>query len=115
MFVKVDDGTVPISSPYNVWTPVGGENGTIVVSCGTLSQVFTNTDLAAPGSLWKSVDTPEGTSYTRSLRVLADQSDILIAGGGVLSGTNNSVTASVIDIAAHGGGKGKKAPKKWSS
>ena len=34
------DGTVPVSSPYNVWTPVGGSLGTIVVSCGTLSEVF---------------------------------------------------------------------------
>lgn len=91
------DGTVPVSSPYNVWTPVGGPLGTIAVSDGTHSQVFLNHNLGAPGA-WTKMETPEGISYTRSLRVLRDSSKILIAGGGVLSGTNNSVTASTIDI-----------------
>jgi len=98
--IKSPDGTVPVSSPYNVWTPVGGKNGTIVVTCGTLTQIFLNRDLGAVGSTWTKVETPESASYTRSLRVLDDPSKILIAGGGVLSGTNNSVTASVVDIRA---------------
>lgn len=92
------DGTVPISSPYNIWTPVGGPLGTIAVSCGTFSDVFLNHNLGAPGA-WTRIPTPEGISYTRSLRVMPDTSEVLIVGGGVLSGTNNSVTASVIDIA----------------
>ncbi len=36
------DGTRPAGSPYVVWTPYGGKNGTIVVSCGTMSEIFTN-------------------------------------------------------------------------
>lgn len=91
------DGTVPISSPYNVWTPVGGALGTIAVSCGTYSEIFLNHNLGAPGA-WTKVPTPEGVSYTRNLRVLPDEGQILITGGGVLSGANNSVTTSSIDI-----------------
>lgn len=91
------DGTVPVSSPYNVWTPVGGSLGTIVVSCGTLSEVFVNHNLGAPGA-WTKITTPEGISYTRNLRVLPNEGEILITGAGALGGLNNSVTTSSIDI-----------------
>ena len=92
------DGTVPVSSPYNVWTPVGGDLGTIVVSCGTLSQVLLNWNMGAPGA-WTKVATPEGISYTRNLRVLPEPSKILITGAGQLPpAPNNSVTTSEIDI-----------------
>ena len=100
LVIKATDGTVPFSSPYNVWTPVGGKNGTIVVNCGTLTEIFLNRDLGAPGSAWEKVQTPESVSYTRSLRVLEDPSKLLIMGGGVLGGTNNSVTVSVVDVRA---------------
>lgn len=96
--IQATDGTVPVSSPYVVWTPVGGPLGTIAVSCGTYSDIFLNFALGAPGA-WTRFPTGEGVSYTRSLRVLPDNNEILIAGGGVLSGTNNSVTASVVDVA----------------
>ncbi|KAK8206696.1 hypothetical protein M8818_004530 [Zalaria obscura] len=91
------DGTVPVSSPYVVWTPSGGPLGTIAVSCGTYSEIFLNHASGAPGA-WIKAETQEPISYTRSLRVLPNENRILIAGGGVLSGTNNSVTASVVDI-----------------
>lgn len=95
--LRATDGSVPISSPYVVWTPVGSPLGTIVVSCGTTGEIYLNHGLGAPGA-WTRVSTPEGTSYSRSLRVLGDQSKVLIVGGGVLSGTDNSVTASVVDV-----------------
>ncbi|KAE9987900.1 hypothetical protein EG328_001327 [Venturia inaequalis] len=61
------DGTVPNGSPYVVWTPAGGANGTIVVSCGQRSEVFINRGLAAPGTPWIKVSTPSPSQYTRSL------------------------------------------------
>ena len=93
------DGTVPVSSPYNFRTPAGGSEGTILVSCGTLPEVFVNHELGAPHA-WTKVSTPEGVSYTRNLRVLPDDNQILITGAGVLGGTNNRVTTSSIDVPA---------------
>ncbi|QDS75565.1 hypothetical protein FKW77_005899 [Venturia effusa] len=92
------DGTQPNGSPYVVWTPAGGMNGTIVVSCGSLSEVFINRGLASPGTPWIKVATPAPVQYTRSLLVMADPRFILIVGGGRLSGANNTVTAASIDV-----------------
>lgn len=88
--------TVPVSSPYVVWSPVGGKNGSIVVSCGTLGEVFVNQNLGQ--GEWESVPTAEGISYSRSLRVLDSGKKVLIVGGGVLGGTENEVTASVLEL-----------------
>ncbi|KAK3050278.1 hypothetical protein LTR09_008427 [Extremus antarcticus] len=85
------------SSPYNVWTPAGGKHGTIVANCGTLSEVFINEKLGAPDA-WVKVPTPEGISYTRTLLVLPDPSEILITGAGELGGEENRVTTSSIDL-----------------
>jgi hypothetical protein len=94
------DGTQPQSSPYNVWSPVGGKNGTIVVSTGTHSEVFVNRNLGASDA-WYKVATPEGVSYSRHLRVLRqDENRLLVMGAGVLPPTNgsNRVTVSVVEI-----------------
>ena len=95
--VRASDGVVPTSSPYVIWSPVGGPNGTIVVSSGNDEAIFLNRELGQSGA-WTRVDTPAGMSYTRSLRVLPAEQDILIVGGGVLSGSNNSVQVTVVDI-----------------
>ncbi|KAI0598778.1 Sialidase [Biscogniauxia sp. FL1348] len=91
--------TVPNGSPYVVWSPAGGANGTIVVSSGCCSQVFVNRALGAEDA-WETVDTPEAASYTRSLHVFQeDPSYVLIAGGGRLPpSTTNKVTISVIQV-----------------
>lgn len=93
-----NDGVVPTSSPYVVWSAAGGANGTIAVSSGNDEAIFLNTELGQPDA-WTRVDTPSGQSYTRNLRVLPGQKDVLITGAGVLNGENNSVQTSVMDIA----------------
>ncbi|KAF2432826.1 BNR/Asp-box repeat protein [Tothia fuscella] len=85
-------------SPYVVWTPAGGPNGTIVVSSGGHPEVFLNRNLGAPGSEWKKVPTGAQRSYTRSLMVMTDPKNILIVGAGLLNGANNKVTAATIDV-----------------
>lgn len=95
--IRATDGSFPVSSPYNVWTPVGGENGTLVVSCGTAEEVWISRDLT---ETWETVGTKEKTSYSRSLLVEEDEKTILIVGAGVLSGEENNVTASTIDVDA---------------
>lgn len=54
--IRATDGSFPDGSPYNVWTPAGGENGTIVVSCGTDEDLWISRDLAGT---WERVATPE--------------------------------------------------------
>jgi hypothetical protein len=81
-----------------VWTPAGCANGTVIVSANSDSAVFTNAALATPGVPWNRVATPAPASYSRHLRVMPNSKDILIIGGGVLSGTSNKVTVAVMDI-----------------
>ncbi|KAF1846204.1 glycoside hydrolase family 93 protein [Cucurbitaria berberidis CBS 394.84] len=95
--LKASDGTIPTGSPYVVWSPVGGKNGTIIVSSSSATEVFINRALGE--GPWKKVDTPETASYTRHLRVLNDPTKLLILGGGKLPpSTTNKVQLSVVDI-----------------
>ncbi|KAK7970375.1 hypothetical protein PG996_001196 [Apiospora saccharicola] len=92
-------GHVPTGSPYVVWTPAGGEDGTIIVSSGCCSEVYMNRALGAEDA-WEKVATPAGSSYTRSLMVFQeDSSYVLIAGAGKLPpSTTNSVQINVIKV-----------------
>jgi hypothetical protein len=95
--IKATDGTIPVGSPYNVWSSVGGKNGTLIVSSGTQSEIFVNKGLGS--GPWTKVATGEGVSYTRSLRVLKDQTKLLIMGGGKLPpSTTNRISVTVLDI-----------------
>ncbi|KAI4859828.1 glycoside hydrolase family 93 protein [Hypoxylon rubiginosum] len=98
--LRATDGSVPTGSPYVVWSSAGGVNGTIIVSAGCCSQVWTNKALGAEGA-WTKVTTPEAASYTRSLHVFQeDPNALLIAGGGRLPpSTTNKVTISVMNVA----------------
>ncbi|KAF2263060.1 Oligoxyloglucan reducing end-specific cellobiohydrolase [Lojkania enalia] len=95
--LKATDGTIPSGSPYIVWSSVGGKNGTLIVSCGSRSEIFVNTGLGE--GPWRRIGTQEGVSYTRHLRVLNDPTKLLIMGGGHLPpSTTNKVTVTVMDI-----------------
>lgn len=92
------NGTQPTSSPYVVWSPVGGPDGTIAVSTGTYSPIFVNQALGKLDA-WREVATPESVSYSRHLRVLRNPDRLLIMGAGALPpATDNTVTVSVIDL-----------------
>ncbi|KAJ4364148.1 hypothetical protein N0V83_009603 [Neocucurbitaria cava] len=95
--LQTANGTIPTGSPYVVWSPVGGKNGTIIVSASSNSQVFINKGLGE--GEWKMVATPEATAYTRHLRVLEGGDKLLIMGAGKLPpSTTNKVELSVMDI-----------------
>jgi hypothetical protein len=98
--LNTTDGYIPTGSPYVVWSPVGGKNGTIIASAHSSGDIYVNTGLAEPGSTWKRVATPEKNAYTRHLRVLDnDPSKLLIMGAGQLPpSTTNKVQLSVMDI-----------------
>jgi hypothetical protein len=96
--LRATDGTIPTSSPYVVWSPFGGANGTIAVSSNSNREIFLNTGLAAGGSRWVKTTTPASASYSRSLRVMPNSTELMILGAGVLSGSNNWVNASIIAL-----------------
>jgi hypothetical protein len=95
--LEATDGTIPNGSPYVVWSSVGGENGTLIASGHSHSEIFINKALGE--GLWTKVASPETTHYTRHLRVLNDPTKLLIMGGGQLPpSTTNNVRLSVMDI-----------------
>jgi hypothetical protein len=95
--LKATDGTIPSGSPYVVWSPVGGVNGTLIVSAHSGGDIFIN-KANGEGS-WRKVSTPEKSHYTRHLRVLNDPTKLLIMGGGQLPpSTTNKVQLTVMDI-----------------
>jgi hypothetical protein len=95
--LKATDGTIPSGSPYVVWSPVGGANGTIIVSAHSGGEIFINKGLGE--GPWVKVSTPEKSAYTRHLRVLNDPTKLLIMGGGQLPpSTTNKVQLTVMDI-----------------
>jgi hypothetical protein len=85
--------TIPTSSPYVVWSPSGGVNGTIAVSANSNTQIFINTKLGDPNS-WAEYSMPQSGAYSRHMRVMDDPDYLLIMSAGYLGG-DNYVTDSV--------------------
>ncbi|KAF6827891.1 bnr asp-box repeat domain protein [Colletotrichum plurivorum] len=95
-----DRGTRPVSSPYVVWSPLGGENGTIVLSAGSQSNIFVNQKLG-DASAWVEYAVPQPNAYSRSLELLADGKSLAIIGAGRLPpSSTNQVSISVVDLEA---------------
>lgn len=103
--LRSTDNTIPVGSPYNVWSSCGGENGTIIVSSGNAPEVFINTQLGALYTPWYKVSVPATTSYSRSLRILSNPDELLIVGGGVLNGESNKVQATLVQVPTVPGAK----------
>lgn len=93
------NGTTPTGSPYVVWSPWGGPNGTIVVSSGGRREVFTNQALGHPDH-WRIWDVPQPLAYSRALLVSEQDPDLLvIMGAGVLPpSSTNEVSLSVLRL-----------------
>lgn len=89
-------GVYPSSSPYVVWTPAGGVNGTLVLSANSHSDIFVNTKLGDVGG-WRRVATPQSGAYSREVRVLDDPEWLHIMSAGYLGG-DNWVTNSVFKV-----------------
>lgn len=90
------EGSVPGSSPYVVWMPSGGPNGTIAVSTYFNSGLYLNTALGEPGR-WIEVPTPVASGYSRALVPLSDGRTLFIIGGGYI-GARNTVTYGAVDL-----------------
>jgi hypothetical protein len=92
-------GVQPGSSPYVVWSPSGGPNGTIIVSDDDHSDVFTNTHTGMP-DMWEAHKTPQSRGYSRALHVLSSNPDHLMLIGPGVKGSLPSApfAASVISV-----------------
>ncbi|CZT13640.1 related to BNR/Asp-box repeat domain protein [Rhynchosporium agropyri] len=71
----------PNAGPYVVWSPLGGPNGTIIVSDSSNPQVFTNSFGGAINS-WEEHATPASSCYSRSIQLLKTHPDNLLIYGG---------------------------------
>ncbi|RYP66700.1 hypothetical protein DL770_008755 [Monosporascus sp. CRB-9-2] len=79
--IVINNKTAPNASPYVVWSPVGGPNGTIVVSDADRSQVYTNRFGGAVNK-WEEHVTPAGATYSRAIHILKRHPDHLMIFGG---------------------------------
>lgn len=99
----VVNGVQPSSSPYVVWTPEGGINGTIIVSDADHQSVFTNRANGQPDQ-WEEHNTPQPKAYSRALHIFKKYPDhLMILGAGNYQGvdppgTNRPLYASVVDV-----------------
>ncbi|KAF7552845.1 hypothetical protein G7Z17_g4050 [Cylindrodendrum hubeiense] len=96
-------GTRPVSSPFVVWSSVGGANGSIIVSSGSQSNIFVNKNLGASG-YWVEYSVPQPRAYSRTLMTFKEDDNLLaIMGAGFLPPSSvNQVSLSVVDLTALG-------------
>ncbi|RCW40317.1 hypothetical protein DFP97_1378, partial [Paenibacillus prosopidis] len=93
------DGLRPSSSPYVVWLPTGGPNGTLAVSAyGADRVLFLNTQNGEEGT-WTVIKSNTEGGYSRGLVPMSDGHSLFVISGGPL-GTDktNSVTYGIVDL-----------------
>ncbi|KAF2200590.1 hypothetical protein GQ43DRAFT_441428 [Delitschia confertaspora ATCC 74209] len=96
--IIVSSGTQPDSAPYVIWSPVGGVNGTIIVSDADHNSVFINQALGEGN--WTEVKTPAARSYSRELKIPENDVNKLRITGGAEYGQQSSaqVLTTVMDF-----------------
>ncbi|KLU93073.1 BNR/Asp-box repeat domain-containing protein [Magnaporthiopsis poae ATCC 64411] len=98
--IVINGNFSPNASPYVVWTPVGGPNGTIIVSDADYDDLYTNTAGGDPNK-WVRNGSPQSAAYARSLHVFKDRPDNLaIIGGDTFDGSDPDLTLSVVSVNA---------------
>lgn len=96
--LRTTEGEIPASSPYVVWAPGGGPQGTIIVSANNDSALFLNTMNGAQDS-WVKVPAPAGGGYSRCLIPLSDSKTVFMVDAGVIGGSSNAVTFGAVELA----------------
>lgn len=93
----------PGSAPYVVWSPVGGVNGTIVVTDANHKKLFINRKGGAVEG-WETRDVIQPHAYARTLHVLSKFPDhLVIAGAGPFRprpGEKTPLSVSVLNLTA---------------
>ncbi|ORY04667.1 hypothetical protein BCR34DRAFT_491366 [Clohesyomyces aquaticus] len=90
--------TRPDAAPYVVWSPVGGENGTLVLSDNDNSVVFINQKLGL--GEWQWLETGASNAYSRELRIPKDDTSKLwiTAGGRYGAKAPTKVEITILDL-----------------
>ncbi|KAK4144416.1 Sialidase [Dichotomopilus funicola] len=103
ILITLANGTLfaPNASPYVVWSPSGGPNGTIIVSDADYSQVYVNTKGGAADA-WEAKDSGHPAAYSRALHVFEKKQDLLVVVGGDTFDGNGvgALTLSVESVAS---------------
>ena len=93
----------PGSAPYVVWSPVGGANGTIVVTDANHRKLFLNRRGGAVDG-WETRDVGQPRAYARALHVLSGYPDhLVIVGAGPFRprpGDKTPLSVSVVNLTA---------------
>jgi hypothetical protein len=79
--IVINNTTAPNASPYVVWSPLGGPNGTIVVSDADRGQVYTNS-FGGDVDKWEEHATPAGAVYSRAIQIFKNYPNRLLIYGG---------------------------------
>ncbi|KAH6844481.1 Sialidase [Chaetomium sp. MPI-CAGE-AT-0009] len=99
--IQLANGTTvaPNASPYVVWSPEGGPNGTIVVSDADRSAVYVN-DAGADPEKWLIKECGQAEAYSRALHVFEKKPHrLMVLGGDTFDGNGiGALTISVMDI-----------------
>ena len=77
--ITLNDGSSFADQPYVTWTPSGGADGTIVVSCGGQTALAVSTN---DGATWKSEASNAPGGYSRSLMIMPDGNTVMTLTGG---------------------------------
>jgi hypothetical protein len=100
--IVINNTTAPNASPYVVWSPLGGPNGTIVVSDADRPQVYTNRYGGAEDK-WEEHGTPAGAVYSRAIQIFSKYPDKLLLYGGetfdnMRAGLHTPFSATVVSL-----------------
>ncbi len=101
--IIVNNTKAPNASPYVVWSPAGGPNGTIVVSDADTSPVYTNRRGGAVDA-WEEHAVPVGATYSRAIHIIGRNPDSLMIFGGetfddvMEGGLKTPFTATVVSL-----------------
>jgi hypothetical protein len=100
--IVINNKTAPNASPYVVWSPLGGPNGTIVVSDADRRPVYTNR-FGGDVDKWEEHGTPAGAVYSRAIQIFKKRPDHLMLYGGetydnLRAGLHTPFSATVVSL-----------------
>jgi hypothetical protein len=97
--IVINGNFAPNASPYVVWSPVGGPNGTIIVSDADHPEVYTNR-FGGDSDKWEAHTSGQPAAYSRALHVFSKYPDHLMVLGGATfdSGGPNALSLTVLSL-----------------